>query len=220
MYAGPKTWLPGWDGELGYGTYYKITNAFENRSINSWARRVHPRERVVDVQLHQLLDAHGLRGLRHPQTEGVLQEQRYADLHRTMSRLFLTVPVAALAAAASLIATLRPAGAATLGVPVAAVTRAVPAFARARIQADRIPPAVARRTAVRLLLSSSRRIAARVGRLVFVAPSADGKFVYTINSQSGNIGVFAINQQDGSLTSLGQAGDFPKSVGFNGIAAL
>ena len=34
------------------------------------------------------------------------------------------------------------------------------------------------------------------------------------------IGVFAINQQNGTLTSLGQAGDFPKSVGFNGIAAL
>jgi 6-phosphogluconolactonase (cycloisomerase 2 family) len=55
---------------------------------------------------------------------------------------------------------------------------------------------------------------------VDIAVSADGKFVYTINSQSGNISVFAINQQDGSLTSLGQAGDLPKSVGFNGIAAL
>jgi 6-phosphogluconolactonase len=55
---------------------------------------------------------------------------------------------------------------------------------------------------------------------VDIAVSADGKFVYTINSQSGNIGIFAINQQDGTLTSLGQAGDLPKSVGFNGIAAL
>jgi 6-phosphogluconolactonase len=55
---------------------------------------------------------------------------------------------------------------------------------------------------------------------VDIAVSGDGKFVYTINSQTGNIGVFAINQQDGSLTSLGQAGDLPKSVGFNGIAAL
>ena len=54
---------------------------------------------------------------------------------------------------------------------------------------------------------------------VDIAVSADGKFVYTINSQSGNIGVFAINQ-DGTLTSLGQGGDLPKSVGFNGIAAL
>ena len=55
---------------------------------------------------------------------------------------------------------------------------------------------------------------------VDIAVSADGKFVYTINSQSGNIGIFAINQQNGSLTNLGQAGDLPKSVGFNGIAAL
>ena len=55
---------------------------------------------------------------------------------------------------------------------------------------------------------------------VDIAVSADGKFVYTINSQSGNIGVFAINQQDGTLTSLGQAGELPKSVGFNGIAAI
>jgi hypothetical protein len=38
VYAGPKTWLPGWDGQLGFGTYYRITNAFENRSIVSWAR--------------------------------------------------------------------------------------------------------------------------------------------------------------------------------------
>jgi hypothetical protein len=37
-----------------------------------------------------------------------------------------------------------------------------------------------------------------------------------INSQSGNVGTFAIDQ-DGSLTDFGQAGDFPKSVGFNGI---
>jgi 6-phosphogluconolactonase len=54
---------------------------------------------------------------------------------------------------------------------------------------------------------------------VDIAVSSDGKFVYTINSQSGNIGIFAINQ-DGSLTNLGQAGNLPKSVGFNGIAAL
>jgi len=55
---------------------------------------------------------------------------------------------------------------------------------------------------------------------VDIAVSADGKFVYTINSQSGNIGVFAINQNNGTLTNLGQAGNLPKSVGFNGIAAL
>jgi 6-phosphogluconolactonase len=54
---------------------------------------------------------------------------------------------------------------------------------------------------------------------VDIAITANGKYLYTINSQSGNIGVFAINQ-DGSLTNLGQAGNLPKSVGFNGIAAL
>lgn len=54
---------------------------------------------------------------------------------------------------------------------------------------------------------------------VDIAITANGKFIYTINSQSGNIGVFAINP-DGSLTNLGQAGNLPKSVGFNGIAAL
>jgi 6-phosphogluconolactonase len=54
---------------------------------------------------------------------------------------------------------------------------------------------------------------------VDIAITADGHFLYTINSQSGNVGAFAINQ-DGSLTDLGQAGDLPKSVGFNGIAAL
>jgi len=54
---------------------------------------------------------------------------------------------------------------------------------------------------------------------VDIAITANGKFLYTINSQSGNVGVFAINQ-DGSLTNLGQAGSLPKSVGFNGIAAL
>lgn len=54
---------------------------------------------------------------------------------------------------------------------------------------------------------------------VDIAITVDGKFLYTINSQSGNVGTFAINQ-DGSLTDLGQAGDLPKSAGFNGIAAL
>ena len=54
---------------------------------------------------------------------------------------------------------------------------------------------------------------------VDIAVSANGKYVYTINSQSGNISVFAINE-DGSLTNLGEAGNLPKSVGFNGIAAL
>jgi 6-phosphogluconolactonase len=54
---------------------------------------------------------------------------------------------------------------------------------------------------------------------VDIAVSTDGKNVYTINSVSGTIGMFGINA-DGTLTNLGDAGDLPKSVGFNGIAAL
>jgi len=54
---------------------------------------------------------------------------------------------------------------------------------------------------------------------VDIAVSTDGKNVYTINSQSGTIGVFKI-EANGALTNLGDAGDLPKSVGFNGIAAL
>jgi 6-phosphogluconolactonase (cycloisomerase 2 family) len=54
---------------------------------------------------------------------------------------------------------------------------------------------------------------------VDIAVSADGKYVYTINSQSGTIGIFRI-EADGVLTNLGEAGNLPKSVGFNGIAAL
>jgi len=38
MYAGPKTWLPGYDASGSYGDQYLITNVFENRSITSWAR--------------------------------------------------------------------------------------------------------------------------------------------------------------------------------------
>jgi 6-phosphogluconolactonase (cycloisomerase 2 family) len=54
---------------------------------------------------------------------------------------------------------------------------------------------------------------------VDITITANGKYLYTINSQSGNIGVFAINE-DGTLINLGQAGSLPKSVGFQGIAAL
>jgi 6-phosphogluconolactonase len=52
-----------------------------------------------------------------------------------------------------------------------------------------------------------------------IAISSDGKFVYTLNSASGDIGVFAI-ESDGILDNLGTAGQFSKSEGFNGIAAL
>jgi 6-phosphogluconolactonase (cycloisomerase 2 family) len=51
-----------------------------------------------------------------------------------------------------------------------------------------------------------------------ITVSADGKFLYTVNSGTGTIGIFAI-QADGSLTNRGQAGNFPSTSGFNGIAA-
>jgi len=54
---------------------------------------------------------------------------------------------------------------------------------------------------------------------VDIAVSTDSQYLYTINSDSGNIGMFRI-EQNGTLTNLGQAGDLPKSAGFNGIAAL
>jgi 6-phosphogluconolactonase len=56
-------------------------------------------------------------------------------------------------------------------------------------------------------------------RNVDIAITANEKYVYTIDSQSGNIGTFEVNSDD-TLNSLGQAGDLPKSVVFNGIAAL
>jgi hypothetical protein len=49
--------------------------------------------------------------------------------------------------------------------------------------------------------------------------SVDGRFIFTLNSVTGDIGVFGI-ESDGSLTNLGTGGEYPKSVGFNGIAAL
>ena len=52
-----------------------------------------------------------------------------------------------------------------------------------------------------------------------IAVSADGLNLYTFNSGSGNIGVFAINP-DGTLTNLGEDGTFAKFAGFNGVAAL
>lgn len=91
---------------------------------------------------------------------------------------------AALAAAA----TLAPTGAAdrpSVGAQRSVATAAVPAFARARVRADRIPPSVARRTAIRLRVSASRRIAAHAGLRLFVAPSLDGKLLCLVSSSAG-----------------------------------
>jgi len=48
--------------------------------------------------------------------------------------------------------------------------------------------------------------------------SSNGKFLYTLNTGNGTIGVFAIHK-DGSLTNLGSADGIVAAGGFNGIAA-
>jgi 6-phosphogluconolactonase len=49
--------------------------------------------------------------------------------------------------------------------------------------------------------------------------STDGKFLYTMNSGAGSVSIYRINP-DGTLVSLGEIDGLPKTVGFNGIAAL
>ena len=49
--------------------------------------------------------------------------------------------------------------------------------------------------------------------------SGDGKYLFNLLSGSGAIGVFSINS-DGTLNQLGEIEGLPKTVGFNGIAAL
>jgi 6-phosphogluconolactonase len=52
-----------------------------------------------------------------------------------------------------------------------------------------------------------------------VAASADGKYVYTLNTAAGTIGVFAVNASNGQLTNLGVSGHLPASSGANGMVA-
>lgn len=52
-----------------------------------------------------------------------------------------------------------------------------------------------------------------------IAVSGDGKYVYTLNSGAGSVSIYSINA-DGSLNNLGEIDGLPKTVGFNGIAAL
>jgi hypothetical protein len=52
-----------------------------------------------------------------------------------------------------------------------------------------------------------------------LAASADGKFLYTLNTSAGKIGVFAVDALTGRLTNLGAQGEIPTSAGANGIAA-
>jgi 6-phosphogluconolactonase len=52
-----------------------------------------------------------------------------------------------------------------------------------------------------------------------IAVSSDGKFIYTLNSAAGAIGIFAI-QKDGALLNVGVASGVSPLSGFNGIAAF
>jgi 6-phosphogluconolactonase (cycloisomerase 2 family) len=53
---------------------------------------------------------------------------------------------------------------------------------------------------------------------VDIAVSADGKYLYTQNSNTGAIGVFSI-QSDGTLQEEEGVSGLPKEAGFNGLAA-
>jgi 6-phosphogluconolactonase (cycloisomerase 2 family) len=52
-----------------------------------------------------------------------------------------------------------------------------------------------------------------------MAISSDGKYLYTLNSGTGSVSILGINE-DGTLTSLGDAGGLSAAAGFNGIAAI
>jgi hypothetical protein len=52
-----------------------------------------------------------------------------------------------------------------------------------------------------------------------IAVTADGKFVYTLNSVAGSVGIFAV-QNDGTLLNVGSAGGVSPLSGFNGIAGF
>jgi 6-phosphogluconolactonase len=49
--------------------------------------------------------------------------------------------------------------------------------------------------------------------------SADGKFLYTLDTGNGTLGIFRI-KQDGTLTALGSASGILPAAGFNGLAAF
>jgi 6-phosphogluconolactonase len=53
-----------------------------------------------------------------------------------------------------------------------------------------------------------------------IAVTADSKFLYTLNSGDGTIGVFAIQQQGGALVNLSEDAVISAKAGFNGIAAF
>jgi 6-phosphogluconolactonase len=49
--------------------------------------------------------------------------------------------------------------------------------------------------------------------------SGDGNYLYTLNSGTGTVGIYSINS-NGTLSNPGDIEGLPKTVGFNGIAAL
>jgi 6-phosphogluconolactonase len=51
-----------------------------------------------------------------------------------------------------------------------------------------------------------------------ITVSADGKFLYTLNSRNGTIGIFAI-QTNGTLKTAASAGGMTPNSRFNGIGA-
>ena len=52
---------------------------------------------------------------------------------------------------------------------------------------------------------------------VDIAAGDDGHHLYTLNAETGAVGIFTV-QSDGSLISLGQQKGLPASGGINGIA--
>lgn len=52
-----------------------------------------------------------------------------------------------------------------------------------------------------------------------IAVSSDSKFLYSLNSGNGTIGIFGI-QEDGTLLNVGEADAISAKAGFNGIAAF
>jgi 6-phosphogluconolactonase len=53
-----------------------------------------------------------------------------------------------------------------------------------------------------------------------IAVSADSQFLYSLNSGNGTIGIFAIEQQGGTLVNLSEDPVISERAGFNGIAAF
>ena len=51
-----------------------------------------------------------------------------------------------------------------------------------------------------------------------IAVSSDGKFLYTLNSGNGSVGIFSI-QSEGSLNNIVSTDGLPASAGLNGIVA-